>query len=121
MKPPPILRITFLVFLANIQFSSTALSQSSNLQFFDGVSRDLQVSSQLDSTLSFCVRPNYNANGIYFDSVSNKVVVGRELRSALFLLPIVLQQQYNAHHPYGWNDGSMIPAKGYENQLSLGI
>jgi hypothetical protein len=36
-------------------------------------------------------------------------------------LPVVLQQQYNTHHPYGMNDGSMILAKGYQSQLSAGF
>jgi len=121
MKLPPIARTIVLVLLANIQFSFTALSQSASLQFFDGVSRDLQVSSRLDSALSFCVRPNYSANANYSDSLANKFVAGKELSKGLFLLPLVVQQQYNTHHPYGWNDGSMIPAKGYQGQISLGI
>ncbi|HEY6956946.1 MAG TPA: capsule assembly Wzi family protein, partial [Flavisolibacter sp.] len=121
MKLPPIARTIVLILLANIQFSFAALSQSASLQFFDEVSRDLQVSSRMDSTLSFCVRPNYIANAIYSDSLADKLVAGKELSEGLFLLPLVVQQQYNTHHPYGWNDGSMIPAKGYQGQISLGI
>jgi hypothetical protein len=37
------------------------------------------------------------------------------------LLPLTLLQQYNSHHPYGWNDGAMIPARGYQVLLSTGI
>lgn len=37
------------------------------------------------------------------------------------LLPIVWKQQFNSHHPYGWNDGAMIPAKGYQNLATAGI
>ena len=39
----------------------------------------------------------------------------------LTALPVSWQHQYNAHHPYGMNDGSMIPAKGYQTQLSTGF
>jgi hypothetical protein len=39
----------------------------------------------------------------------------------LYALPITLQQQYNSHHPYGVNDGAMIPSKGYETMLSAGV
>ncbi|WP_379088183.1 capsule assembly Wzi family protein [Pedobacter sp. UC225_65] len=39
----------------------------------------------------------------------------------LYALPITLQQQYNSHHPYGINDGAMIPSKGYETMLSAGV
>lgn len=36
-------------------------------------------------------------------------------------LPVVWQQQLNSHHPYGWNDGAMIPAKGYQTAISAGV
>lgn len=36
-------------------------------------------------------------------------------------LPVVWQQQINSHHPYGWNDGAMISAKGYQTALSAGV
>ncbi|WP_432712750.1 capsule assembly Wzi family protein [Pedobacter sp.] len=39
----------------------------------------------------------------------------------MYALPVVWQQQYNSHHPYGMNDGSMIQAKGYQTQISAGI
>ena len=39
----------------------------------------------------------------------------------LYALPITLQQQYNSHHPYGINDGAMIPSKGYGTMLSAGV
>ena len=42
-------------------------------------------------------------------------------KMGLYALPITLQQQYNSHHPYGINDGAMIPSKGYETMLSAGI
>lgn len=32
-----------------------------------------------------------------------------------------LQQQYNSHHPYGLNDGAIIPARGYQTIMSAGI
>ena len=37
------------------------------------------------------------------------------------VLPITLTQQYNTFGPYGWNDGAMIPAKGYQTLLSAGL
>lgn len=37
------------------------------------------------------------------------------------ILPITLTQQYNTFAPYSWNDGSMIPAKGYQSFLSAGL
>lgn len=39
----------------------------------------------------------------------------------LKLLPISWKSQYNSHHPEGFNDGPMIPSKGYQNILSAGF
>ncbi|PJJ84061.1 capsule assembly Wzi family protein [Mucilaginibacter auburnensis] len=36
-------------------------------------------------------------------------------------LPISINTQINSHHPYGWNDGPMIPAKGFQTVISGGI
>jgi hypothetical protein len=37
------------------------------------------------------------------------------------LLPIVNKLQYVGDHPYEWNDGVMIPAKGWQQYLNAGI
>jgi hypothetical protein len=36
-------------------------------------------------------------------------------------LPLDWVNQFNTHHPYGWNDGPMIGAKGYQTLLRTGI
>lgn len=40
---------------------------------------------------------------------------------AIYALPLVWVQQINSHHPYGTNDGLMIPAKGYQTLFSAGV
>lgn len=42
-------------------------------------------------------------------------------KQGIALLPITWLQQYNTSMPYGWNDGPMIPTKGYQTYLSGGI
>lgn len=37
------------------------------------------------------------------------------------LLPITWNNQFNSHHPEGYNDGSMIPSKGYQTIISAGF
>ena len=37
------------------------------------------------------------------------------------LLPITWKQQLNTAFPYGFNDGAMIPAKGYQTYLTAGV
>ena len=122
------IRIFILLLISIIQCPFLAQSQSASLSFYDDVARTQQLNSRLDSLLSFCVRPNYNSNVLYFDSVTNQklggVPDGKVILSGstgFVLLPIILEQQYNTHRPYGWNDGSMIPAKGYQSQLSVGV
>jgi len=37
------------------------------------------------------------------------------------LLPLSFQTQFNSDHPYGWNDGPMIPAKGMQTLITAGL
>ncbi len=37
------------------------------------------------------------------------------------ILPIVNKLQYVGDHPYDWNDGAMIPAKGWQQYLNAGV
>ena len=41
--------------------------------------------------------------------------------AAFKLLPIISKLQYVGDHPYDWNDGAMIPAKGWQQYLNAGI
>jgi len=67
-------------------------------------------------------------------SVSDKPLVSMavrpvELRPAVIswkkvqvsALPITLITQYNSHHPFGWNDGAMILAKGVQTFVRGGV
>lgn len=50
--------------------------------------------------------------------------VNSDAKSSFFYwkaLPISFINQYNSHHPYGYNDGPMIPARGYQSLLSAGL
>ncbi len=51
----------------------------------------------------------------------NKNVSGREANFRLTLLPVLFHTRYNHHHPYGWSDGPMVPARGMQVYLSGGI
>lgn len=116
-------RIVLAILASNIRISSQAQSRTYSMHDYE-VARDLQRNSKIDSNLSFCVRPIYGIN--FFSADSTKDLRERKLSSPqiikkICLLPIELTQQFNTHHPYGWNDGSMIPAKGYQTQLSFGF
>ena len=122
-------RILLLILATNIQISSEAQSQTSNVQLYDDVARDMQLNGKVNQLLSFCVHPLYNVSLLSIDSVyrhqQNNTAANyfdsNNNSKNIFLLPLELKQQFNSHHPYGWNDGSMIPAKGYQTQLSFGL
>lgn len=42
-------------------------------------------------------------------------------RFSIKLLPIHWKQQINTHHPEGFNDGAMIPSRGYQSILTTGF
>ncbi|MFN3530368.1 MAG: capsule assembly Wzi family protein [Bacteroidia bacterium] len=37
------------------------------------------------------------------------------------LLPIYTHTRFNQNHPYGWNDGPMVPARGLQQYTSAGV
>ena len=88
----------------------------------------------MDSDISFTVRPLFPTSSLKIhdvydpDSTLNKdhwistgpVSFAKGL-GTFQILPLTWQQQYNSDHPYGWNDGAMIPAKGYQTMVSGGF
>jgi len=99
---------------------------------FDEALRTMQLLGKLDSSVSFTVRPLVNNRQVsipqmysFIDS-NNRVNRLQPFRFAgkhgqISLLPITLIQQFNTHHPYGWNDGAMIAAKGYQTLIRAGV
>jgi hypothetical protein len=55
------------------------------------------------------------------DSTQTKPNENNSKKVTIKALPISLIQQYNTFALYGWNDGAMIPAKGYQTLLSAGL
>ncbi len=101
--------------------------------YFDDYYRIQQLLGKVDSNISFTVRP-LNINTLQVkdafdpDSTvkSNNWIKAEPVkfdkgRGIFEILPITWQQQFNSDHPYGWNDGPMIPAKGYQTMISGGF
>lgn len=107
------------------------------MPFFDESLRRAQLLGQVDSTISFSIRPvdaeraakvhkPFGADSLIFGHDDNKYWrYGRLVDSAnnyrLVLLPVVSKHQYNQHHPYGWSNGPMIPNKGWQHYFSVGL
>ena len=77
-------------------------------------SRNEQLLGNANPLVSFTLRPlDYSL----VDSTETK----SDKKVNFKVLPITLTQQYNSFNPYDWNDGLMIPAKGYQNFISAGL
>jgi hypothetical protein len=97
--------------------------------------RRSQLIGTADTNVSFTIRPimpslnNPQSNPFYPDSTEKRynllnaqsswTTANGKLKTEI--LPITLQTQFNSHHPYGWNDGAMVPAKGLQTFMSAGI
>src|SRR3954463_2028753 len=81
--------------------------------------RRSQLLGKVDPDLSFSLRPlqsNIELNTLnIFDpdsTIKKSTFYFDNKRGAIQILPLSWQQQLNSDHPYGWNDGPMIAAKG---------
>lgn len=93
--------------------------------------RRQQLLGKDSSNSSYMIRPmfmsdqkNFNLNNDSTFSVNQfrkLLYQNSKYKTEIYALPLVWQQQENTHHPYGWNDGSMIQANGYQTQFSAGV
>ena len=85
-----------------------------------------QLNGSTNPDHSFCVRPvpsnNFDSSDWLNGNAKTKLFNNRStFLNRIELLPFIVTQQANSHHPYGWNDGPMIPAAGYQLYMSAGI
>lgn len=126
---------TGLFFILLTYLRADAQSIPVNTPALDDAYRRAQLIGELDSSYSFTIRPVYpsgfenNKNVFHPDSSLaneslskfNSIFRSRNNKAMIQLLPLYWQQQYNAKSPYGWNDGAMIPSRGYQTLVSAGI
>jgi hypothetical protein len=97
----------------------------------DDALRQLQLQGKLNSRYSLMARPFFADERITIDSLYALIDSShspRVIRTRLFkgngvmeLLPLSISNQFNSHHPYGWNQPGFIPAKGFQTKVSAGI
>jgi len=104
------------IYLLLLAGSSTAqtlpLSALENIQ--DSV-RNSQLMGKDSTRSSYLIRP------VSIPLFGKEIYKSRDGNISFSVLPLLLQQQLNTHHPYGSNDNSIIPAKGYQLMASAGI
>jgi hypothetical protein len=91
------------------------LPLSPGQDFLTDYLRNQQLADTAAPGYSFCVRPLPMQN-----SISN-LPLSKRINDHLSILPLSIMAQTNSHHPFGWNDGAMIPAKGAQVVVSGGL
>ncbi|MDB5159538.1 MAG: hypothetical protein JWR50_4245 [Mucilaginibacter sp.] len=127
---------TLNVIFACLIFAGRAYTQSIPVgaPVLDDYYRRMQLLGKVDSTQSFSVRPllfkaALNTEDIYDPDgtlkqdhwIGSSIVSFGNGKGQFQILPLSWQQQFNSDHPYGWNDGAMIPARGYQTMVSGGF
>jgi len=129
MRSKILLLITLLFISSGLLFAQTI--PVGLLDNIEDAYRRQQLLGKDSSNSSYMIRPmfmsdkkNFNLNNDSTFSVNQfrkLLYQNTKYKTEVYALPLVWQQQENTHHPYGWNDGSMIQANGYQTQFSAGV
>ena len=113
-----------ILILILLSLSSFSQNVSLNNDFIYNDLRSKIILGKVDNFSSLTIRPisfseiinsNYNnINSLYKTVLEKKNI---ELK----LLPINYIIDFNSHHPYNRNNGSLIPNRGYQHLISTGI
>ena len=120
-------KFLFLIFFSFLTSNSQSinLNQSQIVDFF----RTSQLSGELNSDFSFTLKPfdieknNFNIDSTFFKTKEYSPTILNFLngKGKLKILPIDYNIEFNSHHPYNRNNGSMIANRGYQHIISAGI
>jgi hypothetical protein len=91
--------------------------------------RRSQLLGEVDSTVSFTIRPllpfsidSEVSLRSYDLFMTGKYHVGSSKnRNGIHMLPVSMKQRYTSHPSYSFNDGAMIPGKGFQTLVSAGV
>lgn len=125
--------ITALLLLVSGQLIAQSLSTS--FDHLEDYYRREQLLGNISSDHSFVSYPLFPANAFsvkdpfapvetidrFFDSDFNGVWKSNTDQIQIKILPVVWNNQFNSNHPEDWNDGIMIPAKGYQTTVTAGV
>jgi hypothetical protein len=126
-----------LIFSAVLVPTAHSQTVTLGLPHYDQVLRRAQLLGQVDTNISFCLNPVdlrraaghprfYGLDSVLFPTegfatpLMEPQPFGKRGRGEWHLLPLVGRMRYSGHHPYGWQDGPMIPAKGWQQLSSMG-
>lgn len=122
--------IMLFIFLVELDAVAQSLPVGTPLESYY---RRSQLMGTIDTNVSFTLRPinpyfidkgtqPYNPDSSnYSDIHAENSWLSKSGKARANLLPLNFQTQINTDHPYGWNDGAMIPAKGLQTLISMGV
>jgi hypothetical protein len=127
--------LTVIVLLLSLKHELRAQTLPVGTVGLEDYYRRAQLMGQADSSVSMMIRPilpklSFKAKDVFYQDSTEKrynlinspsVFRSENGKINVSLLPLTIQTQINSDHPYGWNDGAMIPAKGLQTLLSAGI
>jgi hypothetical protein len=112
---------TLLFFISFCSYSQTINLNQDHI--IDHV-RTFQLLDNSQSPYSFTQRPidiNYINKNFNTNKFSPTLLHLFKKTGKLKALPIDFNIEYNSHHPYNRNNGSMIPNRGYQHLISFGL
>ena len=114
--------IIFSFITSNSQLVS--LNESHIVDYF----RTSQLNGDLNANFSFTLKPfdiekiNFiNSSFFNVEQYSPTILSFFNGKGRLKILPFDYNIEFNSHHPYNRNNGSMIPNRGYQHIISAGI
>lgn len=121
-------KVYLFIFSCLTYSNSQAQSLPVGMPVYEEYYRKGQLMGQLDSTVSFTIRPIFPAliqtsSVMAADSLERGLSLfeSKKWKANFKILPALWDQQYVSNHPIYANDGSIIPARGYQTRFSAGV
>tara|TARA_B100000886_G_scaffold190530_1_gene131105 strand:- start:2249 stop:3961 length:1713 start_codon:yes stop_codon:yes gene_type:complete len=123
------MKYKFLLFLLFTFFVSSSQTINLNESHLTDYLRASQLLGKLNNDVSFTIKPlHIGKNGLSIDNeIFNSERYAPTFQSffkgngKIKILPFDYNIEFNSHHPYNRNNGSMIPNRGYQHILSIGV
>ena len=114
----------FLVLFLIIHFSLSTHSQSVNINntYNYNVIRSSVLSGEFKTNFSLNIKPiDYNSFSEIIGKEFKTIIESKNESFQIKTLGIDYFVEFNSHHPYNRNNGTMIPNKGYQHLISPGL
>ena len=114
----------FLVLFLIIHFSLSIHSQSVNINntYNYNVIRSSVLSGEFKTNFSLNIKPiDYNSFSEIIGKEFKTIIKSKNESFQIKTLGIDYFVEFNSHHPYNRNNGTMIPNKGYQHLISPGL